>query len=333
MHRIEIGFGGGFEGLTDLAFADRMARLRSSLAAIDPNARIDYIEGMPATRVEARIAEDAGMPIRQATHLYVIGGGLGQPDARDSLRRNLDAALATGTMDRLNMQVAGDAIWPRVDDLVAFYRDAYAVADAAGIELFTETHVDRFTEDPRRLLEVDAALRAAHGGRGLQICADFSHYVRQIRNPQATTSLSQEAGRLELDPDQADNILDRYIVGHWPIRYGHMRCATPSALGRGQGSLQYPLVDPASDPERPWHGPLRGYGPWDAARTRPWQVWHERIFAAHAAHPAWGVARFASEFIRYGEDYRIDDYRNAWQNLNVIAWACNLRRRVMPTAS
>ena len=95
----------------------------------------------------------------------MLGGDAENPDAVDALTGYLDLAARTGTVDRINIQVLGDASSPPVEDLVAFYLNAEELAEGTGIDLYTETHVDRFSHDPRRLLEVHHRLQEASGGR------------------------------------------------------------------------------------------------------------------------------------------------------------------------
>ncbi len=56
------------------------------------------------------------------------------------------------------MQVWGNNETPTIAALVEFYGIAEEMAGKYGIELYTETHVDRFTYDPRRLIAVHEAL-------------------------------------------------------------------------------------------------------------------------------------------------------------------------------
>lgn len=200
--RIEIGVCSDMGG-TALAGVDGLAELRSvieprrfrevahrffgHLARLmeehDADAPIQFVEIVPPeARAEefAEIAAEHGMPLKQFTRLCVLGGGDENPDAFEALSGYLTLAKRAGTVDRLNIQVLGDSTTPSLDALCGFYLRAEEMAQAQGIGLYTETHVDRFSHDPRRLLAVHDRLRETTGGRtGLRVAADFSHYLGQ----------------------------------------------------------------------------------------------------------------------------------------------------------
>ena len=289
---IEIGIGGDLTGLhgrekggsphdprkqyriVEGDFKEQFADLKRRMAAYDPDATIQFIETMPPRdRVEefAEIAAAAGIPVKQFTALYWVGGTSTEPDALVTLRDNLDLASRAGTIERLNMQVIGDSTTPSIDALVNFYIAAEDMAAAEGIEIFTETHIDRFTYDPRRLVAVHQALLDRTGGRlGLRVTADFSHYVHQIGNTHTANWPDIASGALNLNPFDPDNYVSRHIIAGGLIGYGHLRAAIPNDLARGQGSIQYPIVNPATDPataDLPNGGMAE---PWDGGALAPW---------------------------------------------------------------
>jgi len=321
MSAIEIGLGGELAEYWSMPLRQRIPALRAELATIDPAAHIDFLVGLPAVD-EAREAADLGTPYRMCGDLYVLPGDHRRPPALHALRANLAQAQATGTVDTIVMQVDGDRGRPTTAELVAFYREAYALADAHGVRLDTETHIDRWTYDPRRVVEVDRALRQELG-RGLTVCADFSHYVHQIGNTQASNWSAIAAAELVIDPNQVGDIVTTGIIAPGLVCSGHLRCAAPNDLPRGQGSIQYPLGNPDADPRQQTPvGSLKHYGAWRAERTQAWQTMYQRTFAAHLATRGAPVARFASEFICVEDEYRMDAYRNVYQNLVAVAWAC-----------
>ena len=159
------------------------------------------------------------------------------------------------------------------------------MAQARGIELYTETHVDRFSHDPRRLLAVHDRLMEVTGGRtGLRVAADFSHYLHQIGNPHFPQWPAIAAGQLNLDPLDPDNLISRRIVASGLVGNGHLRAAVPNDLPRGRGSIRYPIVDPRTDAATA-HLPNGGMDrPWKAARLGPWVALYRQIFAYQVAH-------------------------------------------------
>jgi hypothetical protein len=338
---IEIGIGGDLRGLRrhtsggDEDFHETFTSLAALLHEYDPEAAIQFIETMPPRDRAEEFGEAAaacGIPVRQFTALYVVGGDATRPDALDTLRDNLALARRVPTIERLNMQVFGTAEHPSVEALVAFYLAAEDLAQEAGITLYTETHVDRFTYDPRRLITVHEALLDRTGGRlGLRVCADLSHYVHQLGNPHFANWDALASGALRLDPRDSDNYVSTQIIAAGLIGYGHLRMAVPNALDRGQGSIQYPVVDPKTDPETAAlaHGGLPE--PWDAARCVPWWTWYREVFAAQLAHPERPTARFATEFIGDGTpgEYRVHPYRNLFQNIAMVSAAQRLIRTLV----
>ncbi len=165
-------------------FFGHLARL---MEEHDADAPIQFVEIVPPeARAEefAEIAAEHGMLLKQFTRLCVLGGDDENPDAFEALSGYLTLAKRAGTVDRLNIQVLGDSTTPSLDALCGFYLRAEEMAQAQGIGLYTETHVDRFSHDPRRLLAVRDRLRETTGGcTGLRVAADFSHYLHQIGNP------------------------------------------------------------------------------------------------------------------------------------------------------
>lgn len=333
---LELGLGGDLGGdpaLDGLAWAERLRALQREIARRDPLARIDFLEGCPDPE-GARIAAEHGMPFRQFTDLYVVGGKREgrDEDALETLRRNLGKAAAAGTVTALNMQVWGVRDEPSIDALCAFYHAAYALAKPYGIGVFTETHVDRFTYDPRRLLAVHERLLSESGGAyGLQVGADFSHYVHQLGNPHMDNWAAIRSGELRLDPFDAGNIVSTRLIQGGLVGYGHLRCAAPNDRPRNAGSIQYPIADPATDPYRAYAGDLACGGRWDETRTRAWKEFYRQTFAYQLAHPERPVARFSTEFIGWNDhcDYRIEGYSNLHQNLACLVWAQQVKRELL----
>ncbi|MBA3846848.1 MAG: hypothetical protein H0X45_09410 [Planctomycetes bacterium] len=337
---LEIGLGGDIGDDLGIGvgkpFAEWLRALRREVQRIDPRADIDFLEGCNSPE-NAAIAAAEGMPYRQFTDLYVIGGKREgrDEDALATLRRHLDAAAATQTITALNMQVWGVRNEPSLDQICDFYHAAEAMAAPYRIGLFTETHVDRFTYDPRRLLAVhDRLMIESRGAYGLRVGADFSHYVHQLGNPTGDNWQAIRSGALRLDPFDVGNVVSTRIIQGGLVGYGHLRCAAPNDRGRDRGSIQYPLVDPAAYHRTPWQGELACGGTWDESRTRQWREFYRQTFAYQIAHPERPVARFSSEFIGWNDhcDYRIEGYSNAWQNFAAVAWAQALKRELVSTA-
>jgi hypothetical protein len=327
---LEIGLGGEI-WFDSPSFSAWLLALRERVQRYDPAAKIDFLE-MHASPENAQVAASHGMPCRQYTDLYVVGGGQEgrAEDALVTLRGHLEHSATMGTVTALNMQVWGNNSEPTIERLCEFYHKAEELAAPYKIRLFTETHIDRFTYDPRRLLAVHERLLKESGGRyGIRVGADFSHYVHQIGNSTGSNWPDIKSGKLNIDPFDPNNVISTGIVRGGLVGYGHMRMAVPNDLGRDGGSIQYPIVDPNSDPEQKAPVTLANGGAWDESRTRYWKEFYRQIFREQLSHPERPVARFSSEFITWQRDYRIDEYRNQYQNIAVLAWAQATKREIL----
>jgi hypothetical protein len=275
----------------------------------------------------AETASEFEMPVRQFTNVYVIGGNDEYPDALDALRQHLVIAKKVHTIERINMQVVGDNVTPPIEKLVEFYLDAEKMAADAGIELFTETHVDRFTYDPRRLIAVHRQLLDLTNDRiGLRINADLSHYVHQIGNTHFPNWPSVASGELNLNALDPENFISRFIINGGLVGYGHLRMAVPNNLPRGRGSIQYPVVDPQKDKET---SDLPNGGldlPWEMEKTKCWWAWYRELFKFQINQRERSVVRFSTEFIGDGRpsEYRVYPYRNLFQNIAMVSLAQRL---------
>ena len=301
--------------------------LKELMAEYDPQARIDFIETVPpeqAVEEFAEVAADSGIPLKQFTRLCVIGGNDDEPDGLVAMASYLELAKRAGTVDRINFQIFGDSTDPSVEAIADFYLRVEEMAQDAGIELVTETHVERYNHDPRRMVAAHEALQERTDGRlGIRVCADLSHYVHQIGNSHFPQWPSISAGELRLDPFDPDNYISRNIIDKGVVWGGHLRAALPNDLPPGRGSIQYPIADPKTDPATA-NLPNGGMNePWDETNLRHWKEFYRQLFTFQLQHPEHPVARFASEFIGDGGagDYRVEPYSNVFQNVAAVSTA------------
>lgn len=320
--KIEIGLGGVLNIPGDSEYGrKKIIKCREDLNRIRTGCCFDYLEGIPASDDQARWAEDMGFPYRVFTALYVPGGGDGHPDGLEELKQNLEICSRYPTINTLNMQVFGSSESPSMEELYDFYEKAEAMAGAQGVLLTTETHIDRFTYDPSYALAVHEYLQRTSGGNlGLNIWADFSHYVHQMENEACMKAhpafaVDHKPGRAGFEAVVNELVQSDLIVG------GHLRCAAPSPLGRKKGAIQYPIVAPSSDPYADATDELVHHGTWSEERTHVWKNLYRSLFMRAGKSARDGTLRFSSEFIRCEDEYNMDEYTNYWQNLNSIAWA------------
>ena len=254
MKNIEVGIGGdlsGLRGRTDGRtyegdFYSQLEHLNELLESYDAGATIDFVENRPPqTNAEefSEVCLSFGMPVKQFSFSCHIGRSDAERCPLDVLRDNLELARRTRTVDRLSMQIWGDNERPTIEELIAFYVSAEELAEGAGIDLYTETHVNCFTYDPRRLIAVQEAL-LEHAGRGLRVNADLSHYVHQNGNTHYSNWRAISSGELNINPLMPDNYVSRNIISAGMVSYGHLRCAVPNDLPPGQGLYPIPSRRP-----------------------------------------------------------------------------------------
>jgi len=324
---IKFGLGGHLEWDLNASFEDRMNEINDELNEIDPGAKIDYLDGIPAQERDAKLAEEFGYPYLSFLDLFILGGTDTWPDAMITLKKCMDTARKVGTYKRLDMQIHGDSINPSISELVDFFRRAWDLADPLGIDLCVETHIDRISYDPRHLMKLhEALLNATKGERGLNISADFSHYVHQIGNTNGILWNDHQSGALNLNPFDPENYVSKVMIPSGLIKMGHLRMAVSNNLNREQGSIQYPILDPALDHRSTEYKGLWHYDRWTEERTLAWKSWYKELFRYILQSNNPEPVYFSSEFIRYDGDYAQEPYRNRFQNLAVIAWAQQTKR-------
>ena len=342
MTNIQIGIGGDLTGLRGRLsgrsyegnFEEQFVHLKELIGSYDASASIDFIECRPPEHSPEEFGQVAlkhAMPVRQFSFSCDVDGLHSRLFSIQALRENLELARRTGTIDRISLQVQGNNERPSIEDLVDFYIEAESVARDYGIDLYSETHVDRFTYDPRRLVAVHESLSNRTGGvLGLRVNADFSHYIHQLGNSHFCNSEDIAAGRLKIDPLDPTNYVTQNIISAGLVGMGHLRVAIPNNLTRTEGTIQYPVVDPKLDPDTA-HLPYGGMKcAWNAGPLKSWLGWYREVFSYQLSRPERPVARFSSEYIGDGKPgyYGVDQYRNLFQNIAMVSMAHGMIREV-----
>lgn len=329
-----LGLGGHQEWDTTLPLYDRLSHFLDELHALDPHAGIEFLDGVPASEADAETASKMGMPYRSFVELFILGGSKEWPDAVESIKKCAERVRRFPTLTHVDMQVHGSNDTPSIEALIDFFKIAWEYMDPLGVTLCVETHIDRISYDPRHLLRIhQALLEATSGARGLLLSADFSHYIHQLQNTHSLFWNDQQKGSLNLDPFDPQNIVSSELIPSGLIRMGHLRMAIPNNLTREQGTIQYPIVDPALDPQPTAYEGLWDYGPFDPTRTLAWKAWYRELFKHLLTHPGPSPALFSTEFIRYGGDYAREPYRNQFQNMAMLSYAHALRRELLSDLS
>jgi len=327
-----LGLGGHQEWDTTLSLYDRLSYFMDDLHCYDPNAGIEFLDGVPASEADAETALNMGMPYRSFVELFVLGGREDWPDAVESINKCAERVRRFPTLTHVDMQIHGSNDTPSIDALIDFFKIAWERMDPLGVTLCVETHIDRISYDPRHLWRIhQALLEATAGERGLLISADFSHYIHQLHNTHSQYWSDQQNGTLKLDPFDPHNVVSSQLIPSGLIRMGHLRMAIPNNLTREQGTIQYPLVDPARDPQPTAYEGLWDYGDFDETPTRYWKAWYGELFHYLLSQPSATPALFSTEFIRYGGEYAREPYRNQFQNMAMLSYAHSLRSQILAT--
>ena len=223
-------------------FFEHLAEL---MADYEPELRIDFIETVPpqhGAEEFAQVAAESGIPLKQMTRLCVIGGNDDEPEALEAMSGYLELARRAGTLDRINFQILGDSTCPGIDAIVDFYLRAEEMAGEAGVQLLTETHVERYNHDPRRMVAAHEMLQErTGGGLGIRVCADLSHYVHQIGNSHFPQWPSISSGELRLDPFDPDNYISRNLIETGLVWGGSSARSHPQQSASWK--RQYPVSD------------------------------------------------------------------------------------------
>ena len=321
-----LGLGGHQEWDTSLTLYDRLSYFLEELHHYNPNARVEFLDGVPANEADAETAIKMGMPYRSFVELFILGGSMDWPDAVESIKKCAERIQRFPSLTHVDMQIHGSNTTPSIEALIDFFKIAWELMDPLGVTLCVETHIDRISYDPRHLLRIhQALLEATEGQRGLLISADFSHYIHQLTNTHSLYWSDQQIGSLNLNPFDPNNIVSSQLIPSGLVRMGHLRMAIPNNLTREQGTIQYPIVDPALDPFPTDYDGLWDYGTFDKTATSSWKAWYRELFHHILSQPTPTPALFSTEFIRYGGEYAREPYRNQFQNLAMLSYANDLR--------
>jgi hypothetical protein len=152
------------------------------------------------------------------------------------------------------------------EEVAACYLDAYEYAAKSGVIITFENHVDMWSEDYRRVLEVADLVEAR--GVPFNMAMDYSHCIFKIEN-EVEHAVSQMRGDNEaiamLDPFNSDSYADQWLSRNL-VHWAQMRPAAPNGplnwwgfetgpwdakgIDRPGRSIQYPFERPAKGE---WH--------------------------------------------------------------------------------
>ncbi|MEM7129924.1 MAG: hypothetical protein AAF702_26570 [Chloroflexota bacterium] len=270
-----------------------------------------------------RLSEKYDLPVRAGGWFYTLG--------RDEqlLEDNLRIGARLGSLAH-NTQIGtyhADGHMVTNEEVAEAYLRAFELGEEVGCVSTFEIHVNMWTEDFRRVIQVADLVEAK--GIPFRITLDHSHVIFKIDNPEEqevqNIRPAVESGELILDPFAEGNVCDQWI-DRGLVWHAHARAAAPGGpknvwakhpdgqVGRG---IQYPFVQPGPDE---WHSE------WDEAKLEPWKEVVRHLLKYHATHDDSPLLQLSTEFIPntdYGEGshYSIFDHSVACAKWIREQWA------------
>jgi hypothetical protein len=216
----------------------------------------DYIKG----------SQNSGIPIYSGYGCYVWG------NHEQEFKTNVDLTAAVGAKYHNIMMAAKDINrnYLSNEDVANAYAYFYQYAESKGVTITFENHVDNWSEDYRRILEVSKLVEVK--GIPFRLAMDYSHCIFKIENDIEThiSFKGDKSAIHKLDPFNSDSFADDWInknLVHW----GQIRPAVPNGplntwateyspwegfgVDRPGRGIQYPFKQP-KDGEWPtsiWH--------------------------------------------------------------------------------
>ena len=274
----------------------------------------DYIDKTPpAEEVDEylRCRDATGLPIRAGGWFYKLG------QDEENLAKNLRIGARLGSLAH-NTQIStyhADGHMITNQEVADCYLRAYEVGEEVGCYATFEVHVNMWTEDFRRVLEVADLVEAR--GVPFRMTLDHSHVIFKIDNPEEqevqNIRPAVESGELVLDPFQPDSICRQWIE-RGLVWHAHARAAAPGGpkniwakhadgtVGRG---IQYPFIQP---------GPGEWHSDWEESRLEPWKEVIRQLLRYHAANEDSPLLQISTEFIPntdYGEGSHYSIFDNS----------------------
>ncbi len=247
------------EGATPLQLFEMIAATRA----------FDYINWLPTEKLidECIVAsEKTGLPMTTGNCQHDLTPG---DDKLFTAIRN----AARVDMKMLNVMLhtfATDGHEVTVDEVVDVYLRACDAAEALGVEVSFELHVDCWSEKYRKVSQAIEAVRAR--GRKFNFTVDYSHVIFKIQNgaelEKSEVREAVERGEIVLDPYEKGCILSQWLAEN-VVSFAQFRPVSPSQPvnvwaknpdGSTPRGIMYPFVRP--EPGQ-WHSD------WSAWRLAP----------------------------------------------------------------
>jgi len=274
----------------------------------------DYIEKTPPLAQEAEYMsciERYNLPIHAGSWFYTLGRD------EELLKANLLLGGRLGSVvhnTQIRMKHA-DGHLVKNSDVAEIYLRAFEWGQIAGCMPCLEVHVNMWSEDFRRVVDVADIVESY--GVPFRMTLDHSHVIFKIDNPKEQKIFNigpaVESGALILDPFKPGNVCSEWIDKGF-VWHAHARAAAPNnpvnvwakhkngTFGRG---VQYPFTKPKKDE---WHSD------WSEEKLEPWKEVVRQLMVHHAQDQTSKLGQISTEFLPapdYGGGARYSIFENS----------------------
>ena len=308
---------------------DPMPQIDKRFSMVKVASIFDYVDKTPEIEeidLFLKASKKYKIPIKAGGWFYTIG------EHKKLLKQNLKTAQILGSKIH-NTQIQSlnsDGNLVSNMEVRDAYLEAYDIGLKLGVTPCFEVHVNMWSEDFLRVVEVGNLVEDK--GVEFNITLDHSHVVFKINNPKEQKIYNTDkqilSGKLILDPFIKGNIVEEWIDSGW-IKHCHARSAIPNnplniygkhpdgTVGRG---IQYPFKKPNKD---------EYHELWKEELLEPWKECILKLMKYHAKDPKSKLGQISTEFIPntdYGEGCKYSLFeqgvectkwmRNSWEKIN-----------------
>ena len=308
---------------------DPMPQIDKRFSMVKDASIFDYVDKTPEIEeidLFLKASKKYKIPIKAGGWFYTIG------EHKNLLKQNLKTAQSLGSKIH-NTQIQSlnsDGNLVSNMEVRDAYLEAYDIGLKLGVTPCFEVHVNMWSEDFLRVVEVGNLVEDK--GVEFNITLDHSHVVFKINNPKEQKIYNTDkqilSGKLILDPFIKGNIVEEWIDSGW-IKHCHARSAIPNnplniygkhpdgKVGRG---IQYPFKKPNKD---------EYHELWKEELLEPWKECILKLMKYHAKDPKSKLGQISTEFIPntdYGEGCKYSLFeqgvectkwmRNSWEKIN-----------------